>query len=170
METIELILMLYPAQGLALIVYETLIKLQKEKKIHLRSIALLECDEHGEPSYVEAWDVNPPKGAVIGALIGGLVGLLAGVSGVIIGLIAGAITGAIVAGMIDRGFQNAFLKQTCQALSADTSAVMVLVEEKWADLAVAELNRMPGKLFRHALRDQLVEQVKQALEGKETPE
>ncbi len=164
METVELILKLYPAQGLALTVYDELMKVQKVKKLHFRNAALLECDEHGETSFVEAWDLDPTRGAVFGAAAGGLVGLLGGTVGVIIGVVAGAITGAIVAGMFDRGFQNEFLKQINLSLVKDTSAVLVLVEEKWAEEVVSEMNRMPGKLFRHALKSQLAAQIKQALD------
>lgn len=169
MATLELMLKLYPAQGVALPVYDALLELQKKKMLQFINAALLECDEHGETSFVESHDIRPGKGALIGTVAGGLVGLLGGPAGVLVGLIAGAITGAIVAGMYDNGFQDKFLLDLSRALTTDKSAVLVLAEEKWAEEVIAELNRMPGKLFRHALKTQLIEEVKSALNEGDAP-
>jgi len=169
MATVELMLMLYPAQGVALPVYDALLDLQKKKKLKVINAALLECDEHGETSFVESHDIQPGKGALIGAIAGGLVGLLGGPEGVLVGIIAGAITGAIVAGMYDNGFQDTFLHDLSRALTHDKSAVLVLAEDDWVEEVIAELNRMPGKLIRHALKTQLTEQVKSALSQAKPP-
>jgi uncharacterized membrane protein len=124
--------------------------------------AALYKDHHGISSLQETRDVDAWRGALAGALAGALVGLIGGPPGAIIGAAAGAATGGIAADKLDQGFSDAFLKDLRAALQPGTSAVLVIIDEQWKDALLHALEEHPGKLLRHALRSDLVTQLKEA--------
>lgn len=134
----------------------------RQGNLRLFNAAALAKTHAGIARVEEIQDVKAGKGAWAGALTGALVGLLGGPGGVIVGALAGAATGGAVAGKLDLGFEDDFLADLQQSLAPGTSLLLVVVEQPWTEQAVAALEELPGRLFRQAIRTQLVEQLKQA--------
>ena len=161
MEAVELLVKVYPAQGSAKAALHALEKRAGEKTLRLFSLAALEKDAAGIAQIHESQDVQPGYGALWGAIVGGLIGLLEGPVGVVIGAAAGAATGGLAARKLDIGFSHEFLEQLKTALQPDSSLLLVLVEQSWAEKTVQELEKSPGKLLRHVVKAGLVEQLKE---------
>jgi len=125
-----------------------------EQKIELVIGAILSKSPQGKFKIFETDDVNPRQGAVFGAVVGGLVGLLGGPAGAVVGAAAGAAVGGAAAGQIDMGFKNESLQSFESALPADSSALILLVENRWADTLQGTLQSYSDDLFRQALTDE----------------
>ena len=80
------------------------------------------------------------KGAVIGSVIGGVLGLFGGPAGVLALGAAGATIGG-VAGHLDRYISKDDLEELGAALTPDTSALLVMLEDTYSEGAI---NSMSG--------------------------
>jgi len=136
MEPVELIVVVYTEQGQASRALKDLLALAKRREIRLVDAAVIEKDQAGKTRLKETQDVDAKKGATIGAILGGLLGLLEGPAGVIVGAAAGAATGGAAARKVDMGFSDEFLKQVKGGLKPESSLILVLVEETWAERVV----------------------------------
>lgn len=132
-------------------------KLQKEKVFSLYNAAVLVRDEKGRPFVKETEDVDTGHGAVFGAIVGGLVGLLGGPAGAVVGAAAGAATGGMAAHGIDAGFYDEMLEELEEHLRPGTSAVVAVVEQKWADRLYGEFEKLGAKLCRRTLKSEVFE-------------
>jgi len=165
MESIELILAVFPEPGRATRVLNNLKRLEKNDSLRLYSAAALIKGKGGKIRIEDPQDLGARRGALFGAIVGGLVGLLGGPAGVLVGAAAGAATGGVVASKIDLGFSQDFLDQLGKSLKYGSSAVLALVEEPWNELLVKELEQEEGKLFRHALKSEILEQLTKSKGG-----
>ena len=109
-------------------------------------------------------DLGTGRGSLFGAVVGGLVGLFGGPAGVLVGAAAGAAMGGVVASKVDLGFSKDFLDQLGKSLKPGSSAILALVEEPWAKQAAQILEQQEGKLFRHALKSEILVQLTQSQE------
>ena len=164
MEKVELILKVFPyleqAQGLL-----NLIRDQKaDRNLRLVDLAVLERSQDGETRIIETREIKAGKGALLGTLAGGLLGLFAGPVGGLLGAAAGAAAGGILAYRLDFGFSDQFLKEINLVLQPDTSAILILVENPWVERLLDVMEPFPGKTFRHAVRSQLIEQLKKTFD------
>lgn len=156
MEEFELILVVYEGQPIAAQQLRALQALERRKELRLFNAAIITKSASGVTSLKEVQDVDTSRGAIAGALAGALVGWLGGPVGAVVGALAGATTGGIAASRIDLGFSKSFLKEVRQALKPDSSLLVVMIENLWADKVVEELMKIPGRMFRHAVKDQVV--------------
>ena len=78
-------------------------------------------------------------GAVIGGAIGGLLGLIGGPAGVLALAASGAAIGG-VAGHLDRVVSKDDLEEIGEALTPDTSAVLLLLEDTYTESAVDSMS------------------------------
>ncbi len=168
METVELILKVFPTPGTGLELLKVIQDKEKEHQLRLVDLAALQHSQPGVTKIVETRDIKGGKGAVVGALVGGLLGLLGGPAGVLVGAATGAAAAGIAAQKMDFGFSDQFLKDINQALKPGTSAILVLVERSWVERLLDVLEPSPGKTFRHAIRSQLIEQLRETFENPST--
>jgi uncharacterized membrane protein/sporulation protein YlmC with PRC-barrel domain len=141
--------------------------LDRLDEVKVVNLAVLIKDKEGEITIRETEDVESKEGTVFGAIAGGVVGLIGGPVGVIIGAAAGALTGRAVAKRIDMGLPDAYLQEVQKNLKAESSAIVVLIENHWAEKAVNAVEPVGGKLFRYALTDDVVSKFIDAVEGDE---
>jgi uncharacterized membrane protein/sporulation protein YlmC with PRC-barrel domain len=155
---IELLVVVFDGPDGAKKALDSLKQLKRDKAIvALRNTAVLVKDEQGRTSLSEKQDVDAKHGAIFGAVTGGLLGLAAGPVGAIVGAAAGAATGRVASKRIDMGFSNKYLQDILDKLQPGSSALVALVEQKWAgDVAKALSQYVGGQLFRQALPDEIV--------------
>jgi uncharacterized membrane protein len=122
----------------------------------IKDAAVITKDKNGHAHIHDSEDVKPGHGALFGAITGALVGLLGGPAGVVVGAVAGAATGGATAKALDFGFADDQLKALKAGLSADSSALVVLVEHTWAEKLVHEMEKAHGTLYRHAVDPTLI--------------
>jgi uncharacterized membrane protein len=103
-------------------------------------------------------DLGAGRNLIVQALVG-LIGLLGGPGGAVIGAVAGAATGGVLAAKTDLGFEDDFLDELKTALHPGKSALLLLLEERWADRAVSALKPRSEKIFRQAVRKDVVERL-----------
>ena len=68
---------------------------------------------------------------------------------------------AFAANQIDLGFSKAFMSDLRASLKPGSSAILVLVEQAWADQTAAELEKFTGHLLRHAVKGEVVEKLRE---------
>ena len=161
METVELIVGVYKEADHARQVLKGLKKQEQDGSLRLFNVAMLVKERGGKMRLEETRDLDAGHGSLFGAVVGGLVGLLGGPAGVLVGAATGAAMGGAIAGKVDLGFSEDFLNQLGKSLKPGSSAILVLVEEPWAEAAVTVLEQQPGKLFRHAVKSEILEQLQE---------
>jgi uncharacterized membrane protein len=118
-------------------------------QLQVKEAAVLVRDPQGKLDIRESHHVT--RGAVLGGLAGAVVGLIAGPVGWV--TVGGAAVGALAARLRDSGFPDKRLREIAESLKPGTSALIVIVEQRWivevenrlrpvaADLAVQELKQ-----------------------------
>jgi uncharacterized membrane protein len=155
MESVELIITVFPEPAKAGLVMNEVQAEVKAGKLRVFSSAWIAKDSDGYTTIKEGQDVDARSGALFGALVGGLIGLLGGPAGAVIGAAAGAATGGVAASRVDLGFENPFLEEVQSTLKPSTSALLLMMENPWGDVVSKALEAEGGKVLRHALRDEL---------------
>jgi uncharacterized membrane protein len=145
----------------ASIALEFLKDVQRKQRDGLKIVnaAVLVKDADGEVSLKETGDLGAGQGRLFGAITGGLIGLLAGPAGVVIGALAGAGAGGFAAKRIDMGLSDEFLKGFQERLQPGGSALVVLVEHKWAQSLPDVLGGLEGVTVQQTLTDEMVQQI-----------
>lgn len=151
---LELLVASFDGENKAADVLKKLKTLNRKQEIHLVNAAVLAKNARGKFRMYETEDVNTAQGAVFGAITGGLLGLLGGPAGVVMGAAAGAAVGGVAASQLDMGFENDTLAAFESSLLDDSSALIVLVEHRWADQLDQALQTFSDDLFRHALNEE----------------
>ncbi len=101
--------------------------------IGIDNMAKIRRDEKNKIHVRESGDPGGGRGAAIGAVLGGAIGAIAGPLGaVVLGGATGAVVGGITAKYHDAGIPNDRLKEIGDALQPGTSAIVALIEHKWA--------------------------------------
>jgi uncharacterized membrane protein len=162
MGSIELIVQVFDDEHAALLVLAHLQKMEKENRLKIYDAAALCKSAEGKVQQLDRRDIGAGRGALVGAVTGALVGLLGGPAGALVGAAVGAATGGIAAGKIDLGFSNHFLEGLRSNLKPGCSALLLLVEQIWAEPVMAELQENGGKLHRDVLKDEVVKLLEQA--------
>jgi uncharacterized membrane protein len=160
---LELIVSVYSNRDAGSDVLAQLKKLADDKDLEIKNAAVVVKDEKGHVHLKDEEDVGAGAGALFGAITGGLIGLLGGPAGAVVGAVAGAATGGVAAAIIDMGFSNDQLKELQASMPANSSALIALVEHKWIEKLVKELEKNRGKLFRHELSPETITQYERNL-------
>jgi len=130
--------------------------------LRLMNAAVILKDADGNVKIEEMHDLSGWRGSLFGMVAGALIGLLGGPAGAVLGGAIGAATGGAVAGGVDLGFSNDFLRELESALQADSSLLLVIVEPPWEIKFLSFSKSVPGKVFRHLLKADVVEKLKNA--------
>jgi uncharacterized membrane protein len=154
----ELIITVYNDPRQARKVLDELRGANREGNFEIKNAAVIVKDDKGRVHIDEREDVKAGKGALFGAVTGALIGLLAGPAGAITGALAGAATGGVTASVVDMGFSDDQLAELRASMPADSSALVVLIEHKWVEKLVEELEVGQGKLFRHEVASEFGDQ------------
>lgn len=131
--------------------------LELRGSLEILNAAVVTKQSDGKTSYNETGDVNARRGALFGAITGGLLGLLGGPVGAVLGAAVGATTGGVAANQIDMGFPDEFLENVQTNLNPETSALIVLVKNKWVETVVTAIVDIKGKIFEQTLSDEMVD-------------
>lgn len=159
MEAIELILAVFLTEDRADEALDRLKQREEDGDIRLFNAAAISKNHDGRTSVKEDQDLSAGRGSMFGALVGALVGLLGGPAGMVVGAAAGAATGGLLAAKTDLGFEDAFLNDLKSAIQPGSSALLLLVEERWSDRVARLLEDSDARLFRHAVRKEVVERL-----------
>jgi uncharacterized membrane protein len=130
---------------------ERIKKLKKEGALYFENAAVIVKPKEGDVEVKDIGDVDSKRGAIFGAITGALVGSLGGPVGAIAGAVAGAATGGATARLADYGVSDKLIKETEERLQPGSSAVIALVQLKWADKAVAQLEKNGATVIRETL-------------------
>ncbi len=103
-------------------------------------------------------------GAVIGGTIGGLLGLIGGPAGVLALAATGATVGG-VAGHLDRVVPKEDLEEIGEALSSDSSAMLLLLEDVYSEAAVDSMAGYNANVVTLTVGDDLSGQIAQYTAG-----
>jgi len=94
--------------------------------------------------------------AAKGLLIGGLAAVLLPGVGLLAGALIGGLAGAATSHSLTKGLPPEMFEKVQAALKPDTSAVLLLLEERWMDNLVELINRFDGKIVDQVLSDDIV--------------
>ena len=156
MDEIELTLAVFSQEDRAAQTLDDLKQQEEDGALRLYNAALIAKNLAGLTSVKEDQDLGAGRGSLFGALVGGLIGLLAGPGGAIVGAAAGAATGGLVAKKTDLGFEDGFLDDLKRALPPGSSALLLLVEERWGEAVARVLLGQGARLYRHAVRTDII--------------
>ena len=139
-EKYSFIVVRYPQKETAAAALEAVKGLAKEKIVKLKDAVAITKTEKGKIKLQQTKDDPASKGFLKGGVIGIIFAVLFGPAGWIV---AGALLGTAFS-MFDRGIKNKLLKELGEDMTADQSALAVLVEE--ADWAIVK-ERMAAHNF-----------------------
>jgi uncharacterized membrane protein len=103
------------------------------------STAIVEVDAKGKTHVHESG--HGTAGTAIGAVTGGLLGLIGGPAGLLVWAVGGAVIGGIAGKHVGRAIPEADLKKLGQQMTPNSSALLVLAEDKDAESVI---NTMKG--------------------------
>ncbi len=106
-------------------------------------------------------------GAVIGGAVGGLLGLIGGPVGVLALAASGAAVGG-VAGHLDRAIPKDDLEEIGDAMSPDSSAFLLLLEDTYSEDAVNSMSGYSANVVTLTVGDELSGQIAQYTAGAAT--
>ena len=140
---------------------------QKRKELGYKVIdgAVMRSDQEGKASYHETADLSASQGAGVGALGGILLGLIGGPAGLLVGAVVGAITGGAVAHFTDRGLPNDQLQQIAESLGADSSAILLLLQDTETEKAVDSVEGLDAQVLTFTLGDEVSGEIAMGVTG-----
>lgn len=155
---LELIVSVYRGADRAGQVLADLRRSVTDDDFEIKNAAVVAKDRDGKVQLRDSEDVDAGRGALFGAITGALIGLIAGPGGAVAGALAGAATGGLAASVVDMGFTNDQLRELQASMPADSSALVLLIEHTWVERLVGELEQRQGKLFRHEVAPDTLDQ------------
>jgi uncharacterized membrane protein/sporulation protein YlmC with PRC-barrel domain len=111
-------------------------------------------------------DLSAGRGAVAGAVAGGLLSLVAGPVGLVGAAAVGAAAGGLTGKVVDRGVPDRYVRDLGRALRADSSAIVLLVDEQYEHALLEAVAPLGGQLLRLALSDDMLERLVGSVEQK----
>jgi uncharacterized membrane protein len=137
-----------------------LVDLKQAKRmgmIDLMDAAVITKDASGKTKIRETNDMGAGKGATIGALIGAVLSLIAGPLGWM--ALGGGIIGGIAAKLSDSGFPQDQLAKLAARLTPGSSALVVVIEQKWLAQLEAAFQRHDAEMLAGDVETELANEV-----------
>ena len=125
--------------------------------------AIVEQDAKGKVHIIE-----PGKGgagATLGAVGGGLLGLIGGPAGVLAWAVGGAVVGGVAGKYLGRPIAKGDLKEIGEAMSPDSSAFLLLLEDKDAEAVVKSMSGYTANVVTLTVGDELSGQIASYVAG-----
>ena len=138
---------------------EALSKVKAEVKDgHVEHVdaAVIRKSEDGKVHVAETADMSTGRGAATGAVVGGVLSVLAGPVGLVGAAAAGAATGGLTAHLVDRGVPDRYARDLGRALRANSSAIVLLAEQRFEATLLEALAPLGGEVLRLALSDEML--------------
>jgi uncharacterized membrane protein len=152
-DAVELIVAAFVGQERAAEVREELKVFTQRKIVAVWNVAVITSDSAGE---LQIWEQAQEKGARrstgIGAIAGGIIGAVVG--GPIGGIVLGAGSGALAGKKADLGFDDDELREIGEMIGPDSSAIVGVVEKKWAPDLIEYLQDAGAKVKHRELEDE----------------
>ena len=125
--------------------------------------AIVEQDENGKVHIHE-----PGKGGVgtaVGAIGGGLLSLIGGPAGVLAWVVGGAVVGGVAGKYLGRPISKGDLKEIGEAMSPDTSAFLLLLEDKDSEDVIKSMSGYSANVVTLTVGDELSGQIASYVAG-----
>jgi uncharacterized membrane protein len=107
-------------------------------------------------------------GAAIGAAGGGLLGLIGGPAGLLAWAVGGAVVGGVAGKYLGRPFKKGDLKEIGQAMSPDSSAFLLLLEDTYSEGVVNSLSGYNANVVTLTVGDDLSGEIQSYVAGEAT--
>ncbi len=107
---------------------------------------------------------EPGKGGVgagVGAVGGGLLGLIGGPVGLLAWVVGGAVVGGVAGHYLGQPFDKGDLKEIGDALSPDSSAMLVLLEDTYSENAINSMSGYNATVVTLTVGSDLSDQIAQ---------
>ena len=125
--------------------------------------ATVEQDEKGKVHIQEPG--RGGVGATVGAVAGGLLSLIGGPAGLLAWTVSGAVIGGVAGKYLGRPIAKGDLKEIGEALSPDSSALLLLLEDIYAEAAVDSLSGYNAQVVTLTVGDELSGEIAQFAAG-----
>ena len=127
---------------------------------------VVEQNEKGKVHFHEPG--HGTMGGVVGAVGGGLLGLIGGPAGLLAWTVGGAVVGGAAGKYLGRPFSKGDIKEIGAAMSPDTSAFLLLVEDINSEVVVDSLKGYNANVVTLTVGDELSGQIAAAVAGEAT--
>jgi len=125
--------------------------------------AIVEQDANGKVHFHESGKGG--VGAAIGAVGGGLLGLIGGPTGVLAWAVGGAVVGGVAGKYLGRPIARGDLKEIGESMSPDTSAFLLLLEDKDSEDVIKSLSGNSANVVTLTVGDELSGELAQYVAG-----
>jgi uncharacterized membrane protein len=153
---IEMIALVFEDQAQADDVMKFVRDLHARKVIKVRNAALLAKAADGTITVKERHDWDAKNTALSGMIVGGVLGLMTGGIGIVAAPAIGAGIGAVTGRVVDRGFNDNFLKSLAEHLQPGRSGLLMIVESEWRVPVHEALKGVKGVILQHELTDRII--------------
>jgi len=124
--------------------------------IRIRNAAVLSKSQDGKISVKERHDWDAKNGAIGGAVLGGILGLMTGGIGLVAAPAIGAGLGAVTGRVVDRGFDDTFLRTLAERMQPGRAGILLIVQSEWATPVRDALSGMGGVIMQQELTDRIL--------------
>src|SRR5215207_5155950 len=128
---VEMVALVFEDQAQADDVMTFVRDLHARKVLKVRNAALLAKAADGTITVKERHDWDAKNTALSGMIVGGVLGLMTGGIGILAAPAIGAGIGAVTGRVVDRGFNDNFLKSLAEHLQPGRSGLLLIVESEW---------------------------------------
>jgi uncharacterized membrane protein len=104
-------------------------------------------------------------GAAVGAVAGGLLGLIGGPAGVLAWAVGGGVVGGVAGKYLGRPFKKGDLEEIGEAMSPDTSGILLLLEDIYSEQAVDSMSGYNANVVTLTVGDELSGEIAQYQAG-----
>ena len=125
--------------------------------------AIVEKNKKGKVSVKQAGKGG--VGATVGAVGGGLLSLIGGPAGLLAWTVGGAVVGGIAGKHLGQPIAKGDLKELGEALTPDSSAVLLLLEDVYTEAAVDSMSGYTANVVRLTLGNELSGEVARFVAG-----
>ncbi|HZO27860.1 MAG TPA: DUF1269 domain-containing protein [Chloroflexota bacterium] len=153
---IEMVALVCDSQAQADDVMKFVRDLHAQGTIRVRNAALLTKAQDGTITVKERHDLDAKNGAIGGMVLGGVLGLMTGGIGLIAAPAIGAGLGAVTGRVVDRGFDDSFLKSLAERMQPGRSGLLLIVQSEWRVPLHEALKGRGGIILQQELTDRLI--------------
>jgi uncharacterized membrane protein/sporulation protein YlmC with PRC-barrel domain len=153
---IEIVGLVFESQAQADDVMAFVRDLHARGTIRVRNAALLAKTPDGKVTVKERHDLDAKNGAIGGVVLGGVLGLLTGGIGLVAAPVIGAGIGAVTGRVVDRGFDDTFLKSLAERLQPGRSGLLLIVQSEWRVPLHEALKGRGNIILQQELTDRLI--------------
>ena len=100
-------------------------------------------------------------GAAVGAVAGGLLGLIGGPVGLLAWVVGGSVVGGVAGKYLGRPFKKSDLEEIGEAMSPDTSGILLLLEDIYSEQAMDSMSGYSANVVTLTVGDELSGEIAQ---------